>query len=233
MNARWTRRRLFRLATSGRFERAARATAVGRETAWRLPRRYVAGEAAGEAFETARTLAAGGLAASIDLFGERVTEADEADRVTDAYLDLAARLPAETPAGTWLSLDLSHLAVTVDPRAATRRLQSIADALPEATRLQIGAEEAAHTDAIIGAVIAAERADVLTATVQANLRRSPRDADRLAEAGIPIRLVKGGYVEPPEEALPYGEPTDLAYLQLAERLRGTSVSLATHDGVVR
>jgi proline dehydrogenase len=233
MNARWTRRALFRLATSERFEYAARATPPGRKAAWRLAQRYVAGETAEDAFATARQLAAEGLTASLDLFGERVTAADEADRVTNAYLDLAARLPAAAPAGTWLSLDLSHLGVTADAGAATRLLQTIADALPDGVRLQVGAEEAAHTETIVNAIVAADRPNALSATVQANLRRSPRDADRLANAGIPIRLVKGAYVEPPEEALPYGAPTDLAYLQLAERLRGTSVLLATHDDGIR
>ena len=37
----------------------------------------------------------------------------------------------------------------------------------------------------------------VSATIQANLRRSPTDAVTLAEAGVPIRLVKGAYVESP------------------------------------
>lgn len=50
-----------------------------------------------------------------------------------------------------------------------------------------------------------------------------------------IRLVKGAYVEPPDRALPYGEPTDIAYLRLARRLAQAHAqfSLATHDGVLR
>lgn len=46
---------------------------------------------------------------------------------------------------------------------------------------------------------------------------------------------KGAYVEPPGRALPYGEPTDVAYLKLAHHLgaAGARFSLATHDGVLR
>jgi proline dehydrogenase len=51
------------------------------------------------------------------------------------------------------------------------------------------------------------------ATVQGNLRRSPADGQRLAKAGVPIRLIKGEYVEPPEIAHAWGEETDLAYLR--------------------
>jgi proline dehydrogenase len=72
------------------------------------------------------------------------------------------------------------------------------------------------------------------ATVQANLLRSPDDADTLAEAGVHIRLVKGAYVEA-AGAHPYGEATDVAYLQLAHRLAaaGARWSMATHDGRLR
>jgi proline dehydrogenase len=72
------------------------------------------------------------------------------------------------------------------------------------------------------------------ATVQANLLRSPDDADTLAEAGVHIRLVKGAYVEA-AGAHPYGEATDVAYLQLAHRLAaaGATWSMATHDGCLR
>jgi proline dehydrogenase len=78
-------------------------------------------------------------------------------------------------------------------------------------------------------------ADRLGATVQANLRRTPADLERLVTAGVHVRLVKGAYVEPPDRALPYGEPTDIAYLRLAHQLAAADIpfSLATHDGVLR
>jgi proline dehydrogenase len=49
-----------------------------------------------------------------------------------------------------------------------------------------------------------------------------------------VRLVKGAYVEP-AGAHPYGEPTDIAYLQLAHHLAasGARWCLATHDGRLR
>jgi proline dehydrogenase len=75
----------------------------------------------------------------------------------------------------------------------------------------------------------------LTATIQANLRRSPEDLPPLAAAGIGVRLVKGAYLEGPQVALPHGEPTDLAYLRLAEQLAEleADVQLATHHGLLR
>ena len=46
-------------------------------------------------------------------------------------------------------------------------------------------------------------------TVQANLRRSPQDVESLAAARVPIRLVKGAYVEDRGESRsPWGAETD-------------------------
>lgn len=77
-------------------------------------------------------------------------------------------------------------------------------------------------------------ADRLGTTLQANLVRSPADADALADAGVHVRLVKGAYVER-VGAHPYGEPTDVAFLRLGFRLaeRGAAWSMATHDARIR
>jgi len=223
------RRALFHLATSPVFERAIVATPAGRQRAWRSARRYVAGERLQDAVAVARALEADGLSATIDLFGERVDDPGIAARVADAYVGLAGALAA-TPAATWLALDLSHIAFDAG------HLRRIAAAVPAGRLLQIGSEESASTDRVLDTVLGAA-ADGLpvAATLSANLRRSPRDADRLAAAGVPVRLVKGAYVEPLAVALPYGPQVDAAYAALARRLHaaGATVHLATHDDALR
>ncbi len=225
---------LFSLATSTAFERVVTAHPLGRANAWRLSRVYVAGATVDDALAVAGRLAEQGLAASIDLFGERTADSGHADAVTDRYVDLAAQL-VDAPSGTWLSLDLSHIALGSDRGGARQRLERILTSLPDHARLQIGAEEAALADAVLDTICGSAQPFKLTATVQANLRRSPRDVVRLAESGIPIRLVKGAYVEDTSVALPYGEPTDLAYLALARQLADLDADalLATHDGLLR
>ncbi|MFI5736255.1 proline dehydrogenase family protein [Kribbella sp. NPDC051587] len=228
---RWDRAVLFKLATNERLEQVVKGLPGGEEQAWRAASRYVAGRTRDEALEVAEGQSALGHGVSIDLFGELSEDPADADRVVDEYLELAELTTA------WLSLDLSHLAVDVDPAGAADRVERIAAALPSGRRLQIGAEDTARTDRIRECVLeVAGRglADRLGATVQANLERSPDDIDALAEAGVQIRLVKGAYVEP-SGAHPYGEPTDVAYLRLAHQLaeRGADWSLATHDGRLR
>jgi proline dehydrogenase len=75
----------------------------------------------------------------------------------------------------------------------------------------------------------------LQITLQANLRRSSEDWPVLVEAGIAVRLVKGAYVEGSQQAHPYGDETDIAYVRLAHELHGAGArfALATHDPVIR
>lgn len=229
------RRSLFSLATSDRFERAVRATWRGEMFAYHLASRYVAGLTVDDALTTARGLAASGVLSSIDLFGENVTDPAVAERTADAYVELAGRL-SDAPRDTYLSLDLSHVGVDEPGPGPRRRLERVAAALPAGLRIQVGAEHAARAERILETVLAVARAGgAVSATVQANLRRSERDADALAEAGVPLRLVKGAYVEAPGVAHPWGEATDLAFVELAHRLQrgGATVSLATHDRVLR
>ncbi|GAB3937931.1 proline dehydrogenase [Kribbella albertanoniae] len=228
---RWDRAVLFKLATNETLEQVVKGLPGGEDNAWRAASRYVAGRTRDEALQVADAQLALGHGVSIDLFGELSTDPADAERVVDEYLELA-----ELTTG-WLSLDLSHLAVDVDPAGAADRVARIVGALGSGRRLQIGAEDTARTNRIRDCVLTVAGrglGDRLGATVQANLERSPEDIDAFAEAGVQIRLVKGAYVEP-AGAHPYGEPTDVAYLRLAHQLadRGADWSLATHDGRLR
>jgi proline dehydrogenase len=75
----------------------------------------------------------------------------------------------------------------------------------------------------------------VVATVQANLRRSEVDAERLGGGGVPVRLVKGAYLETPDVAHPWGDSTDLAFIRLARALHaaGVELTIGTHDPVIR
>jgi proline dehydrogenase len=227
---------LFRLATSRRFERAVKGAPGCEAAAWRVASRYVAAPSRAGALAAVERLLAAGHGVSVDLFGERVGDPAEADRVRAAYLELARSLPP-APADAWLSVDLSHLALRTDAAAAAERLAAIARALPEGRRIQVGAEEAATADAVLGCVLGVAAQGLsgrLGATVQANLLRATADADALAAAGVHVRLVKGAYLEA-HGAHPHGEPTDVAFLRLGAGLArsGAAWSMATHDGRLR
>jgi proline dehydrogenase len=234
--ARADRALLLRLAASPHFEQAVKSLPEGGEAAWRFASRYVSGRSLGDALDATAGLLRRGHGVSVDLFGERVDDPAIADSVVEDYLALAAALPP-TPADVWLSVDLSHLAMDAGVGRAARRLARVACALPHGRRLQVGAEDAAHTDKVLACIVeVAERglADRLGGTLQANLLRSTTDVRTLIDAGVHIRLVKGAYLES-VGAHPHGEATDVAYLRLAFQLfeGGAAWSMATHDGRLR
>jgi proline dehydrogenase len=151
-------------------------------------------------------------------------------RLARARRYVAGHDAADAPSGTWLSIDLSHIAFD------DGLLEEIAATLPAGCRLQVGAEEAAVADRVLEIVLAAVGHGLpVDATLQANLRRTPKDAERLAAAGAGVRLVKGAYGESPHEALPWGPAVDVAYADLARALvsGGARVALATHDARLR
>jgi proline dehydrogenase len=229
------RRVLLALAMSAGWERAVRAVPGGERGAYSLARSYVAGTRSEDALACADRLAAAGLASSIDFFGENVSDPMEADRVTDHYVALAEMLERASE-NTFLSIDLSHIGLDQAGEAVRRRLERIAAALPAGRRIQVGAEQERRADRILGAVSAVAReGGAVSATIQANLKRSRADAHALAEGGVPIRLVKGAYLEDPQIARPWGEPTDLAFLELAHELHanGAEVAIASHDAIMR
>ena len=229
------RRAFLALATSAGWERAVRALPGGERVAYGLAWPYIGGARIEDALSCAHRLAAAGLASSIDFFGENVDDPIAADRVADQYAALAQGL-ARGPANTFLSVDLSHIGLDQPGPAVQQRLERIVAALPAGRRIEVGAEQERRANRILAAVLAVARTGgAVSATVQANLKRSWADGQALAEAGVPIRLVKGAFLEDPQVARPWGKPTDVAFLELAHGLHacGAELALATHDAVLR
>ncbi|HEV3497804.1 MAG TPA: proline dehydrogenase family protein, partial [Actinomycetes bacterium] len=67
--------------------------------------------------------------------------------------------------------------------------------------------------------------------VQSYLYRSRDDLERLNRLGIPVRLVKGAYQEPPEVAYPHKASVDHAYARMLDALlkQNPYPMVATHD----
>lgn len=230
-----TRRFLYAAATSPRLEHLARRQRWVERAAYRAALRYVAGSSLSDAIRTIERLRDDGLAASLDVFGESVSDPAAVERVVGTYAQAAAAIGGLN-ADVYLEIVPSHLGIDVSVDFCRRHVERILELLPEGARLHVSAEESRRTPSILEVTVALRAGGgAVMQTLQANLRRSPRDADRLAEAGVPVRLVKGAYMEPSEVALPWGEACDVAYVHLAHRLHaaGAKVALGTHDPVIR
>lgn len=235
MIASLTRRALYALATSTEVEVLARAVPPVQDLAYSAARRYVAGTTLDEALETVRRLTGAGLAVSLDLFGEGAADEDTLAETVRGYREAAAAL-AGVEGDVYLEIVPSHLGLDLGPDVCRRHVEQLVEVLPAGSRLEISAEESHRTPHIMDLTVAlAEAGAPVLATVQANLRRSPADVDRLLAAGVPVRLVKGAYLESGDGAYPWGEPTGVAFVRLAHQVfaGGSTPVLATHDRVLR
>src|SRR4051794_11293142 len=79
----------------------------------KLASRFVAGETVDEAIATARELNASGLSVSLDLLGEAVLHAEEAERACHTYLELLERIRA-TKANANVSVKLTQMGLDID-----------------------------------------------------------------------------------------------------------------------
>jgi proline dehydrogenase len=229
------RRVLYGLGTNDRFESLVCSNELTTNLAYRAARRYVAGRTLDEALPTVHRLVAAGLGVSLDVFGEGLDDQDAASGVVDDYRAMATAIAA-VDGDVYLEIVPSHLGIDFGVDLCRGHVEKIVEALPAAGRLEISAEESFRTPHIVELTLGLARAGApLVATVQANLRRSISDADRLIEAGVPIRLCKGAYLEDADTAYPWGDQTDIAFLRLAHHIHagGGLLALATHDPVMR
>ncbi|MET1020122.1 MAG: proline dehydrogenase family protein [Microterricola sp.] len=202
----------------------------------RIAERYIAGETLDEAFDRLPEVLARGHLASIEYTGESVRDAAVADAETEVFLELARRIQSSAVPST-VSLDLSHIGLTVDPELGYRNAVRLAEATAEAgTELIISAEGSARTDLVLDTHARLCRSfDHVGITVQARLHRTPADLAALLQRPGRVRLVKGAFLEP--ESVAFARDSSAlrdAYLGLAGTLitSGHALSIATHDADV-
>jgi proline dehydrogenase len=203
----------------------------------RLVRRFVAGRQASEALTVLGALTGQGLRSAVTYLGENVRTATDAARATATYLELldaigARQLPT-TP-----SLKLTHLGLDLDEALCIANLTRIVErARAVGTSVWVDMESSRYTERTLALVARLRPTHPnLGCVVQAYLRRTPRDVERLVELGATVRLCKGAYREPPTVAYPDKRDVDASYARLAERLlaadaqaRGVYPGFATHD----
>ena len=216
------------LSTQKRLRRWMETSPVAKK----VTKRFVAGETLDEVLDVCGRLKAEGIFSALDHLGENVTSLEEAGASTDAYLaalDAIAlrKLPATVSIKlTQFGLDLSESACLENVRKLAARAQSTG------SRVEIDMESSAYTDRTIHvATQIASDCGCVRCVIQAYLRRSERDIEHMNTRGIPVRLCKGAYDEPPEIAFPDKPDVDRNYVALMKTLldHGAYPAIATHD----
>jgi proline dehydrogenase len=197
-------------------------------------RRFIAGETVPEAIEAARAVQARGMLLTLDLLGESVTNLEEADAATRAYVGVLDAIVASGIERN-ISLKLTQLGLDVDKASAIDNLRKILErAGPAGFFVRIDMENSAYIDVTleIFETLWNHGYRNMGVVLQSALYRSEEhDLARVNALGARVRLVKGAYKEPKSVAHQKKADVDAAYARMLKTLltAGHYPAIATHD----
>jgi proline dehydrogenase len=205
----------------------------------RAVRRFMPGERAEDALAAAEKFQQKGMGVLFTHLGENLKRLEEADRVADHYVALLDHVERRGIAGE-PSVKLTQLGFDLDPEQAfahMSRLAQRAAALPRPLNVWIDMEGSAYTEPTVALYERLKSAHANTGIcLQAYLKRTYNDVQRLLPLEPTIRLVKGAYAEPPEICYQGRREVDANYLALCismlDALKAGSplfLGLGTHD----
>jgi proline dehydrogenase len=196
--------------------------------------RFVAGETPAEALEHARTLNDGNVKAILNLLGEHYHDREPADEDAEAYLRLVEDIES-AGAEACVSVKPSQIGLDVGKEVFRENVERIVDfAADRDVFVWIDMEDHTTTDATLDAYeeLAIRHEGGVGVCVQANLKRTGDDLERLADVPGKIRLVKGAYDEPKSVALTEKAAVNEAYRDYLEYMFANfdgGIAVGSHD----
>ncbi len=197
-----------------------------------LARRFVAGESAAAALERARQLEEDGVGTILNLLGEHYHERAPADADTETYCELLDDI-ATTDLRVCLSIKPSQLGLFVGEDVFRENLAQIVErAADNGDFVWLDMEDHTTTDATLDAFEHHACKHAVGVCVQANLKRTRADLERLAGLPGKVRLVKGAYDPPSEIAYQSAARVDEAYEDSLEYMFeqfDNGIAVGSHD----
>ncbi len=197
--------------------------------------RFVAGASLEQGLAVARRLRDEKTLVTLDYLGENVRSIEEARASRDVYLRSLEGLNGLCPGAT-VSIKPSQFGLELSPEACRENVAQLVErAAAAGTRVEIDMEGSGATDRTLDLVREMHgRFRAVRAVIQAYLRRSEADIAALSAAGIPVRLCKGAYKEPPSVAFAKKTEVDANYVRLMKQMldTGTYPAIASHDEAI-
>ena len=199
--------------------------------------RFMPGEAPESALRAAADFKTDGIGVVFTRLGENITRMDEGDEVAEQYLGLIARINAEGLDGE-ISVKLTQLGFDLDVDRTAAHVERLADrAGVFGKTLWIDMEGSAYTEKTVALYERVKAGHPNTGLcLQAYLRRTAADIQRLLPLEPAVRLVKGAYAEPATIAYQSRQEVDanfvalsVAMLEAAHSGRRIRIALGTHD----
>jgi len=199
----------------------------------RFARQWVAGETMADALRVANEANARGIDALVNHLGEHYREKAPVEATRREYLNLLAAMQAKGIRGE-VSLKPTQFGVLIDRAYALTEMIPVLDATKATGRVLWLDMESANTtdDTIWICEQLLTHYNLVGICLQANLKRTADDLDRLIRDGARVRLVKGAYKETPDIAYRTRSEIDRAYLAHLETLfaKARHFAVASHDG---
>ncbi|MEX2401448.1 MAG: proline dehydrogenase family protein [Rhodothermales bacterium] len=205
-----------------------------------LARRFVAGETLEEALDVVRDLNADGMHVALDLLGEYVRDREVALRARDAYIDLVhtlARERDERGLDANISIKLSMIGQKIDEAFCLDNLRHLLDVAADRDvfiRLDMEGSDTTASTLNLFETVYPHYPNHVGVVLQAYLKRTERDVERMCELNARVRICKGAYNEPAEIAYQNMDVIRERFLVYAQRLieQARYPGIATHDDLL-
>ena len=213
-------------------DRATRTAFVRRSVS-----RFMPGEQIEDAIRAAAELKPQGITTILTKLGENLTGTEEAEQVTQHYLEVLDRIAA-SGLDAQISVKPTQLGLDLDRALCERNLDRLIARAEQCNNfVWIDMESSPYVEPTLALY---RRTRARTARVgialQAYLYRTAQDVESLVPLGAAIRIVKGAYLEPADVAFPRKADVDANYYKLCVRLLapdarkpGAVLHIATHD----
>ncbi len=193
---------------------------------------YIAGETLEELVGVVEDLNLNGFSVATSILGEFVNEQNQAIEAGVDYIEVLSEIQTRNLDSN-IHIKLTHLGLTIDKELCYSNLKSILKKAEETHNfVRIDMEDSSCTDDTLSIFEKAQREfENVGIVIQACMRRSMADIQKLNVLKANVRLCKGIYIEPRNIAYNDYQNVRENYSALLKELltAGCYVGIATHD----
>jgi proline dehydrogenase len=202
-----------------------------------ISNRFVAGTEIADAVRVTQAVNRAGMSVTIDNLGENTTNVEEARHSGQLYSQILDAIAANQLNAN-ISLKLTHMGLDVDEKVAREIVSGLAakaSSMSPKNFVRVDMEGSPYTQRTLDFVHELHRmpgnGNCVGTVIQAYLKRSESDVEKLLAERIRIRLCKGAYKEPANIAFENKADVDANYVKLMKILMKSGIyhGLATHD----
>ena len=203
-----------------------------------LARKFVAAETLEGALPVVRSIKAAGLSTTFDKLGEYVSDRSVATEAKEEYITLIRTLNEATGRiDKNISIKLSMLGQKIDEAFCIENLHEVlTEAKQTGTFVRLDMEGTDITESTLSIFekVYPDYRDHVGVVLQAYLKRTKEDIDRMCELQARVRLCKGAYSEPASVAWQDMPTIRDRFLEYMETLitKGRFPGIATHDDLL-